>query len=74
MSILEAARNDVAMAIRQRMEMNCFIDGLASGGRGLTAVQRQQKSHKAERKRAAAFGSHTNTIVLRPTIGKESSN
>jgi hypothetical protein len=64
MSVLEAARNDVATAIRQNTELNCFIEGLASGGRGLTAAQRHQKSHRAEKKRAAAYGNEIVKDIL----------
>lgn len=56
MSLLEAARNDVAMAIRQGVELQGFVDGMSSGGRGQTSIKRNAKTHRAELKRAAAYG------------------
>jgi hypothetical protein len=66
MSLLEAARNDVALAIRQEIEMKCFADGLSSGGRGLSAAQKRAKTYKCDMKLAAAYGSELQKSILPP--------
>lgn len=56
MSLLEAAREDVALAIRQQVDLQCFEQGLSSGGRGKTSAQRLFKNHKEDLKCAQAYG------------------
>ncbi len=60
MSLLEAAREDVATAIRQEVDLQNFASGLSKGGRGPTQKQRQAKAHKVEMKRATAYASELN--------------
>jgi hypothetical protein len=64
MSLLEAARDDVALAIRQQIDLQSFNEGSAAGGKGPTAGQRRARTFKAELKRAAAFGREVSNNVV----------
>ena len=64
MSLLEAAKEDVALAIRQQIDLESINDGSAAGGKGPTACQRRARTFKAELKRAAAFGREVNNNVV----------
>ena len=55
MSILEAAREDVATAIRQNVELQNFASGVSKGGRGPTLQIKQARAHRAQMKKAAAY-------------------
>lgn len=56
MSLLEAAREDVAIALRQEAECKMFGSGLPTGGTGRTDAHRQHLHHKRLMQQAAAFG------------------
>jgi hypothetical protein len=64
MSLLEAAREHVALAIRQQLDLQRFTDGLAAGGRGKAAMQRRSDMYKADLKRAAAYGEELQQNIL----------
>jgi hypothetical protein len=64
MSLLEAAREDVALAVRQNVDLECFREGLVAGGRGQSCVQRKAKMYKADMKRAAAYAADIDEHVL----------
>lgn len=55
MSLLEAAREDVASAIRQDTEIKLFENGLPTGGRGASDNKRKVSMYKQQLKRAAAY-------------------
>jgi len=55
MSLLEAAKKDVASAIRQEAELRLFSEGVATGGKGMNLQQRRAIQYKASMKRAKAF-------------------
>lgn len=54
-SLLEAARVDVASAILQATEIRLFHVGVSKGGKGLNTYQKQIKDYKAGMKRAKAY-------------------
>jgi hypothetical protein len=56
MSLLEAAREDVAGAIRQDAEIRLFEEGIAKGGRGIDHNKRRAVEYKEQMKRARAYG------------------
>lgn len=64
MSLLEAAREDVALAIRQETELHSFTTGEAGGGRGVSVMDRRANTHKAQMKRAAAYGREIKLSIL----------
>ena len=55
MSLIEAARDDVAAPIRQEAEIDLFDKGLSKGGKGPDQQQRLSKVFNREMKRARAF-------------------
>jgi len=55
MSLLEAAKEEVASAIRQEAELRLFSEGVATGGKGMNLQQRRARQYKASMKRAKAF-------------------
>lgn len=55
MSLLEAAKEDVASAIRQEAELRLFPEGVATGGKGMNLHQRMARQYKSSMKRAKAF-------------------
>jgi hypothetical protein len=55
MTLLEAAREDVACAIRQSAEMRLFVTGVAKGGRGKNDLQRKASKHAKAMKQVKAF-------------------
>ena len=56
MSLLESAREDVALAIRQDAEIRLFASGDAPGGRGPNQRQQMRKNYKKSMKMAVSFG------------------
>ena len=56
MSLLEAAREDVAAAIRQETEVRLFDKGHSKGGKGKDIKAKRALVYKAEMKRAEAYG------------------
>ena len=65
MSLLEAAREDVASAIRQETEMRLFERGECKGGRGISIAQRKSKAFKSGMKRAKAYSEELEELVNR---------
>lgn len=55
MSLLEAARHDVASAIRQSTEVRLFSTGLSKGGRGTNVNRKRAKQYKEGLKLAHAY-------------------
>lgn len=55
MSLLVAAREDVAVAIRQETELRLFREGIAKGGRGPNQNIRLQNNYQVGMKRAAEY-------------------
>jgi serine/threonine protein kinase len=55
MSLLDAAREDVACALRQQTDLRVFSSGMPVGGRGKSHAQRQAIAYKAAMKRASAY-------------------
>lgn len=55
MSLLEAAREDTALSIRQDAEIRLFDSGLSKGGKGPTSNQRKAKEYMAGIKRAKSY-------------------
>jgi hypothetical protein len=55
MTLLEAAREHVACAIRQSAEMRLFVTGVAKGGRGKNDLQRKASKHAKAMKQVKAF-------------------
>ena len=53
-TLLEAARDDVAYAIRQQHELRVFTQGQPVGGRGISVNRRRAKQHQSEVRRAEA--------------------
>jgi len=60
-SLLEAAKDDVSQAFRQKQEIIAFSLGKHTGGKGMSLQQRQAKQHKAEMKRADAYARELET-------------
>ena len=56
MSLIECAREDVVLAVRQGVELKAFEEGVKCGGKGPTQLARHSKKHKDELKRAKAYG------------------
>jgi hypothetical protein len=56
MSLLEAAREDVASAVRQQTEVKMFNEGLVKGEQGIANKQRSAMQYRAEMRRAEAYG------------------
>lgn len=65
MSLLEAAREDVALAIRQDTTVRLFESGQSKGGRGANANQRKAIAHKAGMKRAKAYAHELDNNVVK---------
>jgi hypothetical protein len=64
MSLLEAAREDVASALRQESDLRVFSSGLPVGGRGRSYAQRQAIEYKAGLKRAAAYAEELDNVDI----------
>jgi hypothetical protein len=64
-TLLEAARQDVALAIRQEVDLQYFTDGYAVRGRELTSMQRRFKIFD-DTKLAAAFDEALQQNILPP--------
>jgi hypothetical protein len=56
MSLLEAAKMDIIVAVCQEKECTAFDEGLATGGRGADSGQRIRKEHRRSLDQAAAYG------------------
>jgi hypothetical protein len=63
MSLLEAAREDVAGAIRQDAEIRSFEEGIAKGGRGIDQNKRKAVLYKEQMKRAKAYGEELEEVL-----------
>lgn len=70
MSLLDAAKDDIASAIRQESEIRLFSKGVSTGGRGLNIQQRKAITYKAGLKRAHAYAKelHLQTATYHPTF------
>ena len=53
-TLLEAAVDDVAQAVRQKHDLKAFLKGGHTGGTGITVNRRRAKQHMADMKRAEA--------------------
>jgi hypothetical protein len=74
MSLLEAAREDVASAIRQETEIKLFEHGLPTGGRGASDNKRKVAMYKQQLKRAVAYATDLTVHAIHnkyvPTKGR----
>ena len=66
MSLLEAARNDVATALRQVSELKLFTAGISKGGKAPSHQQKQAKLYREELKRAEMFGNEVRKDIIEP--------
>jgi hypothetical protein len=56
MSLLEAAREDVALSIRQEVECKLCDEGVKTGGSGSDCRQKKSRQHQRAMKQAAEYG------------------
>ena len=66
MSLLEAARHDVATALCQASELKLFTAGTSKGGKASSHQQKQAKLYREELKRAEMFGNKVCKATIEP--------
>ena len=57
-TLLEAAIDDVAYAVRQKHDIQGFLVGKRTGGSGVSVAKKRAKQHPADMKRAKAWARH----------------